>query len=151
MINSENLSLQPEDGNIFDEHIVMVESEFIDIADESEGCRMIIYLEHVFQVIIRLLQLKKIIIRQSLQEDRSASSPITWPIRGQNLINEFSTEGYFSCAFPSLFPSGAADFLSTSNTGNYFKHLLLYNDGQFAKHCCFRSFALNTEMRYHAL
>ena len=25
-------------------------------------------------------------------------------------INEFTTEGYFTCAFPTLFPTGAADF-----------------------------------------
>lgn len=30
-------------------------------------------------------------------------------------------------------------------------HLMLYHDGQFAKHPCIRYFALNTEMRYRAL
>ena len=37
-INSENLTLLPEDGNIFDEHISRVESEFVNIPDESEEC-----------------------------------------------------------------------------------------------------------------
>ena len=35
--------------------------------------------------------------------------------------------------------------------GNYFKHLLRYEDGRFAKHPRFRYFALNTEMRWRAL
>lgn len=35
--------------------------------------------------------------------------------------------------------------------GNYFKHLLLYEDGRFASHPRFRFFALNTEMRWRAL
>ena len=36
-------------------------------------------------------------------------------------------------------------------TGNYFKHLIMYGDGQFARHPRFRYFALNTEMRWRAL
>ena len=30
--------------------------------------------------------------------------------------------------------------------GNYFKHLMMYDDNRFAKHPRFRFFALNTEM-----
>lgn len=78
-----------------------------------------------------------------------------WPARGLTAINEFSSEGYFTCAFPSLFPTGAADFLAprinTVTVGNYFKHLLLYDDGRFTRHNRFRYFALNTEMRWRAL
>ena len=36
--------------------------------------------------------------------------------------------------------------------GNYFKHLIMYDDKRFAtKHPRFRFFALNTEMRWRAL
>ena len=39
-------------------------------------------------------------------------------------INEFTTEGYFSCAFPTLFPTGAGDFSGQHQNqvtiGNYF-------------------------------
>ena len=70
-------------------------------------------------------------------------------------INEFTTEGYFSCAFPTLFPTGAGDFSGQRQNqvtiGNYFKHLTMYDDNRFAKHPRFRFFALNTEMRWHAL
>ena len=48
-------------------------------------------------------------IRQSLQ---SAAVTVTWPTRGQTPLNEFQCEGYFSCAFPTLFPTGAAEFLA---------------------------------------
>lgn len=72
-----------------------------------------------------------------------------------NLVNEFSTEGYISCAFPSLFPTGAGDWLAPRvhpiTVGYYFRHLLMYGDGQFAKHPRFWYFALNTEMSYRAL
>ncbi len=60
-----------------------------------------------------------------------------------------------SCAFPTLFPTGAGDFLAPRlhavTIGNYFKHLMMYGDGEFAKHNRFRYFALNTEMRWRAL
>ena len=54
-----------------------------------------------------------------------------------------------SCAFPTLFPTGATDFVAPRQhavtIGNYFKHLMMYEDGRFAKHPRFRYFALNTE------
>lgn len=70
-------------------------------------------------------------------------------------MNEFRTEGYFTCAFPTHFPTGAAEFIAprprTITIGNYFKRLMLFQDFRFAKHPCFCYFALNTEMRWHAL
>ena len=95
-------------------------------------------------------------VRQSIQERQSTStSTLMWPTIGGAPINEFTTEGYFSMAFPTLFPTGAADFLGQRcnqvTIGNYFKHLLMYEDGRFARHPRFRFFALNTEMRWRAL
>ena len=93
-------------------------------------------------------------VQQSVHEC-SLCTPLMWPSIGEVPLNEFTTEGYFSCAFPSLFPTGAADFLGQRQVpvtiGNYFKHLMQYNDGGFAKHPRFQFFALNTEMRYCAL
>ena len=75
-----------------------------------------------------------------------------WPSFGGTPIDEFTTEGYFSCASPTLFPTGAGDFLGQLQIqGNSFTHLMMYDDGRFAKHPRFRFFALNTEMRWHAL
>lgn len=80
-------------------------------------------------------------IRHSVQERQSTASPastVMWPSIGSTPINEFTTEGYFSCAFPTLFPSGAADFLGQRQNqvtiGNYFKHLMMFADRRFAKH-----------------
>ena len=47
-------------------------------------------------------------VRQLLE-----NSTIMWPNREHNPINEFSMEGYFSRAFPTLFPTGAAEFLAS--------------------------------------
>ena len=35
--------------------------------------------------------------------------------------------------------------------GYYLKHLMMYSDGRFARHPCFRYFILNTEMHWCAL
>ena len=80
---------------------------------------------------------------------------VSWPQVGDSPISEFTTKGYISCAFPTLLPTGEAEFLSlrqnTVTIGNYFKHLMRYGHGQFAKHSRFRYFAPNTEMRWRAL
>ena len=95
-------------------------------------------------------------MQQSIQDLQSGSShTLMWPTIGGAPINEFTTEGYFSMAFPTLFPTGAADFLGQRcnqvTIGNYFTHLLKYDDGRFARNPRFRFFALNTEMRWRAL
>ena len=95
-------------------------------------------------------------IRQSVQERQSnLPSTVAWLPAGETPINGFRTEGYISCVFPTLFPTGAADFVAPRacavTIGNYFKHLLMYEDGQFARHPRFCYFALNTEMRWRAL
>ena len=60
-----------------------------------------------------------------------------------------------SCAFPTLFPTGAGGFMAPREcvvtVGNYFKHLVKYDDGRFTRHPRFRYFALNTEMLWRAL
>ncbi len=60
-----------------------------------------------------------------------------------------------SCAFPTLFPTGAGNFLAPREravtVGNYFKHLMKYDDSRFATHPRFRYFALNSEMRWRVL
>ena len=94
-------------------------------------------------------------VQQSVQQRQSSHSTLMWPTIGGMPLNEFTTEGYFTCAFPTLFPTGAGDFLSQRQVpvtiGNYFKHLMQYDDGRFARHPRFRFFALNTEMRHRAL
>ena len=52
---------------------------------------------------------------KSVEERQSSSSPspssatLMWPSIGGMPINEFTTEGYFTRVFPTLFPTGAGD------------------------------------------
>jgi hypothetical protein len=68
-------------------------------------------------------------------------------------INEFNrTQAIFSVAFPTLFPNGAAEFITPRmqeiGLRDYIRHLLLYKDGRFAQHSCFRYVGFNMLMRH---
>ena len=92
------------------------------------------------------------IVQESVSRRQDDAQPVSWPQVGDIPINEFRTEGYMTRAFPTLFPTGTADFSAPRirhvTIGYYFKHLLMYRDGRFAQHPRFRYFALNTEMRW---
>lgn len=59
-----------------------------------------------------------------------SASTMMWHNRGLSPINEFATEGYYCCSFPTLFPTRAAEFLgphiNNVTIENYFKYLLPY-------------------------
>ena len=38
---------------------------------------------------------------------------LNWPTRGREKVSEFKTPGYFTMAFPALFPTGAGMFHAT--------------------------------------
>ncbi len=161
-INPDTLSMLPEDGNLTDLRSVTVQST----ADDQElpsAEDLNPYDAHLSRSFVpNTVQwlTEQETIRQSVQDQHSvrpsiAPPTLSWPPSGSTPINEFNTEGYISCAFPTLFPTGAADFIAPRlcavTVGNYFKHLMMYEDGQFARHPRFRYFALNTEMRWRAL
>ena len=52
-------------------------------------------------------QTEQEIIRESIQNRQThvSSSTLMWPTIGRTPINEFTTEGYFSMAFPTFFPT----------------------------------------------
>ena len=94
-------------------------------------------------------------IHQSIIGQPTMQQYVNWPTTDANPINEFTTEGYMACAFPTLFPQEIADFLAPRQRmvtiANYCKHLMMYHDQRFAKHPHFRYFPLNTIMRHRAL
>ena len=68
-------------------------------------------------------------IRKSVHHRQPTEDQIVpWPENGSVPIDEFKTEGYISCAFPTLFPTGEADFIATRlqsvTVGMYFRHLM---------------------------
>lgn len=89
-----------------------------------------------------------------MQHDQE-NSRIEWPRNETFPVDEFHTPGYIARAFPTLYPYGTADLndlrVKEIKPAEYFKHLLIYKDGQFARHPRWRYFALNTIMRQRAL
>ena len=63
---------------------------------------------------------------------------------GDNPIIDFTTEGYFSCIFSTLFPTGTVDYLALCQDhvtiGNCFKHFTMYDDSRFARQPPFHFF-----------
>ena len=53
-------------------------------------------------------------VKKSVADGRKSSprNIVPWPPRADAPINEFVIEGYISCAFPTLFPTGAGNFLA---------------------------------------
>lgn len=79
-----------------------------------------------------------------------------WPTISTEPISEFKTVGYIAMAFPSLYPYGRPDLRDKNrkkkmDPAQFFKHLMLYKDGRFAKHPRFRFFAFNSVMRWRAV
>ena len=163
-INLDTLATLPEDGDLSG-----LESVTLDSSDENSEFSTQVededpydtHLSSSFVPSTTQRMTEQETVRQTVQERQShqrsvaAQPTISWPPCGSNAINEFNTEGYMSCAFPMLFPTGAADFLAPRHLavtiGNYLKHLMMFEDGRFARHPRFRYFALNTEMRWRAL
>ena len=71
---------------------------------------------------------------------------IPWPTRQNIPISEFTTQYFFTLAFPALFPFGTGDFHinrprtvdSVSDWGGYF---LWYDDERFVHHQYFKLFS----------
>ncbi|KAE8739272.1 hypothetical protein FOCC_FOCC015232 [Frankliniella occidentalis] len=86
---------------------------------------------------------------------KSLDNVLIWPSIGKTPVNEFSSPGFISLAFPHLFPYGKADFsmprIQKVSLKDYIRHLMLYCDSRFAQDERFRYFIMNSEMRWTAL
>ena len=96
-------------------------------------------------------------IRSGIRElglDASDGHPLPWPSSGP-AFSEYTTDGLFTMAFPSLFPFGLADYstprCSKLELYEWVKHLMRYRDSRFATHPRFRFFALNLIFRHRAM
>ena len=80
---------------------------------------------------------------------------IPWPTRDNTPLSEFTTNNFFTMAFPTLFPYGDADFRmnrprTITSMTEWAEHLLWYQDGRFAQHY-FKFIAHNMILRKRAL
>ena len=144
-INNSTLLQLPEDDNLSGFSVLTVQDDYEQSDGDATGCS--------FVPLSYCRETEQETILNSVSDRQQ--HPVLWPSLGRTPIDEFHSEGYFSCAFPTLFPTGAADYTAPRHRpvtiGYYLKHLMLYKDGRYAKHPRFPYFALNTEMRWRAL
>ena len=86
------------------------------------------------------------ILRDFIAEETAAApradniESIQWPTQDPTPINEYTTEGYMTMAFPTLFPYGHADLHDQTQReeelgiAEYFDALIRYKDGMFGSH-----------------
>jgi len=77
---------------------------------------------------------------------------LTQPAFRSTPLNEFNrSQALLSLAFPTLFPTGEAEFVTPRlrhvSYADYIEHLMKYHDGRFARHPRFRYVVFNTLMR----
>ena len=149
-INHDTLEQLPVDSDLTNLITMTVSSDEFEIPTDHEGDPSNSHIHSTFVPAATTGFTEQQAIHQSLMDQH-----VDWPATEGNPINEFNTEGYIACAFPTLFPEGLADFLAPRQRmvtiANYCKHLMLYHDQRFSKHPRFRYFALNTVMRHRAL
>ena len=79
-----------------------------------------------------------IVIKNTFNRIQNENSPIIWPQINDKPVNEFQTPGYIACTFPTLYPTESVDLQAARvwkvKPTEYFKYLLLYKDGRFARH-----------------
>ena len=113
-INLDALNLLPDDGELPGKYGLTVshdkveeeEEEEEELSDDKDPHDASTFVPGVAR---KLTEQEN--IRKSISE-RQSEPTIPWPEKGDAPINEFNTEGYISCAFPTLLPTGAADFLA---------------------------------------
>ena len=134
------LAQLPNDGSLNGLRSVMIEDSTSGEAEVIEDSCYDNYLSRSFVPNAACSMTEEESVHKSINDRQQTSrvSTMMWPTIGGTPINEFTTEGYFSLAFPTLFPTGAAEFLGQRHNpvtiGCYFKHLMMYDDGRFAKH-----------------
>ena len=154
MINYDTLGMLPIDSHLTNLASVTLPSSEVEFSAEHNDNPYSAHLQSTFVPASTRSFTEQEAIQESIINPQ-ATRHINWPSTAGNPINEFTTEGYITCAFPAHFAEGKTDFLGPRqrvvSIASYFKHLMLYHDKRFANHPRFRYFALNTLMRHRAL
>lgn len=152
-IDDEVLQSLPENCSIIDQFQQIQDDQINeDLSNNEFDGEMI---SRTFVPILPSSHREDVAIKNALDRMQASNPPLLWPLINNSPINEFQTPGYIACAFPTLYPTGRADLRAERvrdvKPAEYFKHLLQYKDGRFARHTRWRYFALNSQMRWRAL
>ena len=108
-----HLAMLPEDGDLSDLHTVQpVESQGVTLSNETTATEDEEGYSSSFVPNAAPPATQRETIEQAIQSlGQPQSSHLMWPSIGGTPINEFQTEGYFSMAFPTLFPTGKTIYI----------------------------------------
>ena len=152
IIDEEIIRSLPEDGSILDQLPQIQNDQTI---DENSGNEEEAIISRTFVPSMTSTNREDVAIHDTLDRVQNDNTPLMWPEIDGAPINEFQTSGYMARAFPTLYPYGRRDLRSERirdvKPAEYFKHLIWYKDGRFARHTRWRYFALNSIMRWRAL
>lgn len=165
VINEANLSELPEDGDVYKQtrgyDVLVKDSNEPCCSKGLEGVHFIesneMYDEdgELYPVIHKDVPNISMVTQHEKITNCVNENILLWPSVGRVPVNEFSSPGYISMAFPCLFPYGKCDYSTRHDKrvslSKYVEHLMLYEDGRFAKDPRFRFFILNSMMRWEAL
>ena len=88
------------------------------------------------------------------EDDLLRHNILPWPVASDVAVTEYATVGYWSMAFPELFPDGKGDLTAPRpikvTISEYAGHLLRQSDRRFATHPRLRYVLLNMQMRHTA-
>ena len=136
-----NMLSQLQDDPLIDEND--------DIENEDDA------ITRTFVPLLPASQREEAAINDTLERIQNRNPHILWPNIEGSPINEFQTIGYIVRAFLTLYPTGDADLRSNREKNikpaEYFKYLIWYKDGRFARNTRWRYFALNSMMRWRVL
>ena len=110
-LNHVALAQLPEDGNFTNFSTVRVENQPCDDGNgEPSDDPYNAFLPGSFVRVAHTRETEQNMVRLALLQSHCPSQPLPWPQVSGAAVNEFQTEGYMSLAFPTLFPTGSADF-----------------------------------------
>ena len=112
-INAEAIALLPVDGDLTGLCSITVNSTTIDQEESQENMDdpYSTHFERSFVPLVTQRLTEQETIRQTVHQN-TPQEVISWSTIGASPVNKFNTEGYISQAFPTLFPTGAVDFLT---------------------------------------
>jgi hypothetical protein len=172
LISEDRLSQLPINGELQDGKVFEYEDQPPRVNDEGPAIQQVIPEEmEVCSDSTVLFPDPPVDIRQQVEDAvRSVVGPehgevtgnrrniitIPWPTRDNQPLSEFTTNHFFTLAFPTLFPYATADFRrnrprTCESMTEWAEHLLWYKDGRFAQHKYFKFIVHNIILRKRTL
>lgn len=107
-INHGTLSMLPIDSQLTNPVSISISSDSVEILANQGSDPYNAYLQSIFVPATVRSFTEHEMIRQSIMDVSASQQHVNWPSTTGSPVNDFT----ISCEFPTLFPTGTADFLA---------------------------------------